>query len=174
MEAVDVIILLLLGIGAYEGYKKGLLMSLIGFFGFILALVLGIYFMDFAGDWLATKTNQEALSLPIVSFLLIFIATMLAVHVLGKSLKKVLGFVLLGGLDSFGGAILGVVRTGFFISLLIWIVSMLELESLQKWQSTSEYLLFFEPFTPVVLELLDPILPAIKDASKELIQKIEG
>jgi len=40
LEPVDVVILLLLGLGAYEGYKKGLLMSIIGLLGFVLAIVL--------------------------------------------------------------------------------------------------------------------------------------
>ena len=47
-------------------------------------------------------------------------------------------------------------------------------ESLKKWQTDSEYLAFIEPLTPEVLELLDPILPSVKEASQELIQKIEG
>jgi membrane protein required for colicin V production len=42
LEPLDVVILVLLGLGAYEGYKKGLLMSIVGLFGFVLAIVLGI------------------------------------------------------------------------------------------------------------------------------------
>jgi hypothetical protein len=35
-------------------------------------------------------------------------------------------------------------------------------------------LAYIEPLTPEVLEFLDPILPSVKDASQELIQKFEG
>ncbi len=168
------VILLLLALGAYEGYKKGLLMSLVGIFGFVLAIVLGIYFMEFVGNWLATETDEEALALPIVAFFLIFFGTLFLIHIAGRALKKMLGLVLLGGLDSLGGAVLGIVRTGFFISLLIWVLGKLELDSLKKWQADSEYLAFIEPLTPEILELVDPILPSVKDASQELIQKLEG
>ena len=74
MEPIDVVILVLLGLGAYEGYKKGLLMSIVGLFGFVLAIVLGIYFMDMVGNWLASETEQLAFALPVVAFLLIFLA----------------------------------------------------------------------------------------------------
>ena len=168
------VILLLLGLGAYEGYKKGLLMSMVGIFGFVLAIVLGIYFMEFVGNWLASETEQKAFALPVIAFLLIFFGTLFLVHIAGRAFKKMLGLVLLGGLDSFGGAVLGIVRTGFFISLLVWVLGKLELASLQKWQAESEYLAFIEPLTPEVLGLLDPILPSVKEASQELIQKIEG
>ena len=174
MEPIDVVILVLLGLGAYEGYKKGLLMSLIGIFGFVLAIVLGIYFMEFVGNWLATETEQKALALPVVAFLLIFFGTLFLINIAGRALKKMLGLVLLGGLDSLGGAVLGIVRTGFFISLLVWVLGKLELESIKNWQANSAYLAYIEPLTPEVLELLDPILPSVKDASQELIQKLEG
>lgn len=174
LEPIDVVILLLLALGAYEGYKKGLLMSIVGIFGFVLAIVLGIYFMEFVGNWLASETDQEALALPIVAFLLIFFGTLFLINIAGRALKKMLGLVLLGGLDSLGGAVLGIVRTGFFISLLVWVLGKLELEPLKKWQADSTYLAFIEPLTPEVLELLDPILPSVKEASQELIQQIEG
>ncbi len=173
LEPIDVVILLLLALGAYEGYKKGLLMSIVGIFGFVLAIVLGIYFMEFVGKWLTTETEQKAFALPVVSFLLIFFGTLFLIQLVGRALKKMLGLVLLGGLDSLGGAVLGIVRMGFFISLLIWVLGKLELESLKNWEANSDYLAFIEPLTPEVLELLDPILPSVKEASQELMEQIE-
>ena len=84
------VILLLLALGAYEGYKKGLLMSIIGVFGFVLAIVLGIYFMEFVGNWLASETDQEALALPIIAFLLIFYSPQLFPSMSPVSLKVTL------------------------------------------------------------------------------------
>jgi len=62
LEPIDVVILVLLGLGAYEGYKKGLLMSLIGIFGFVLAIVLGIYFMEFVFGDTGTGIHQKLAS----------------------------------------------------------------------------------------------------------------
>jgi len=174
LEPIDVILLLLLGLGAYEGYKKGLLMSLIGLFGFVLAIVLGIYLMESVGNWLASETQQSAFAMPIVAFLIVFFSTLFLVHLAGRAVKKMMGLVLLGGLDSIGGAVLGLVRTGFFISLLVWVFLKLELSSFQEWRTKSELLTYLEPLTPTVLDMLDPILPSVKDVSQKLIQKFDG
>ena len=173
MEPIDVVILVLLGLGAYEGYKKGLLMSIVGLFGFVLAIVLGIYFMDMVGNWLASETEQLAFALPVVAFLLIFFSTLFLINIVGRAVKKMLALVLLGGLDSLGGAVLGVVRAGFFISLLLWVLLKLELKTFQDWQAKSEYLAYLQPLTPGVLELLSPLLPPVKEAGQELINRFE-
>jgi membrane protein required for colicin V production len=173
LEPIDVVILVLLGLGAYEGYKKGLLMSIIGLFGFVLAIVLGIYFMDLVGKWLASETEQPAFALPIVAFLLIFFSTLFLVNIAGRAVKKMMALVLLGGLDSLAGAVLGVVRAGFFISLLVWVLLKLELKTFQDWQAKSEYLAYLQPLTPSVLDLLSPLLPPVKEAGQELMDRLE-
>ncbi|MDA1267541.1 MAG: CvpA family protein [Bacteroidetes bacterium] len=174
MEPIDIVILLLLGLGAYEGYKKGLLMTIIGLLGFVLAIVLGVYFMGGVSKWLATETDEAAFALPIIAFLLIFFSTLFLANLAGRALKKMMTLVFLGGLDSLGGAVLGIVRAGFFISLLVLIFDKLEVETSQKWKSKSEFLSYIEPLTPEVIDLLAPILPTVKEASQTLIQEIDG
>lgn len=173
MEPVDVVILLLLGLGAYEGYKKGLLMSIVGLLGFVLAIILGVYFMEGVSKWLATETDEAAFGLPVLAFLLIFFSTLFLANLAGKALKKMMALVLLGGLDSLGGAVLGIVRTGFFISLFIWVLGKIEMEPFKDWEKKSEYLSYIRQLTPGVLEILSPILPAVKEAGQELLEKVE-
>ena len=173
MEPVDVVILLLLGLGAYEGYKKGLLMSIIGLLGFVLAIILGVYFMEGVSKWLATETDEAVFGLPILAFLLIFFSTLFLANIAGKALKKMMALVLLGGLDSLGGAVLGIVRTGFFISLLVWVLGRIELDVFKDWEKKSEYLSYLKPLTPGVLEILSPFLPTVKEAGQELLEKVE-
>jgi membrane protein required for colicin V production len=79
----------------------------------------------------------------------------------------------LGGLDSLGGAVLGIVRTGFFISLLVWVLGRIELDVFKDWEKKSEYLSYLKPLTPGVLEILSPILPTVKEAGQELLEKVE-
>lgn len=82
-------------------------MSIIGLLGFVLAIVLGVYFMEGVSKWLATETDEAAFGLPILAFLLIFFSTLFLANLAGKALKKMVALVLLGGLDSLGGAEIG-------------------------------------------------------------------
>ena len=84
-----------------------------------------------------------------------------------------MALVLLGGLDSLGGAVLGIIRTGFFISLFIWVLGNIEMEAFKDWEKKSEYLSYIRPLTPGVLEILSPILPTVKEAGQELLEKVE-
>ena len=84
-----------------------------------------------------------------------------------------MALVLLGGLDSLGGAVLGIVRTGFFISLLVWILGKIEMEAFKDWEKKSEYLAYLEPLTPGVLEILSPILPTVKEAGQDLLEEVK-
>ncbi len=114
MAAIDIVILILLGLGAYEGYRKGLLLSIVGLIGFVLAIILGVYFMDPVSKWLATKLDELTFAFPIMAFLIVFAITLLFVQIVGWILKKLMDLVLLGGLDSLAGALLGIVKRAFF------------------------------------------------------------
>ncbi|MFN5336795.1 MAG: CvpA family protein [Bacteroidota bacterium] len=173
MDPIDIVLLLLLGYGAYEGYKKGFLMSMVGLFGLLLALILGVYFMDLVSEWLASETEDLAYALPIIAFLLIFCSTLLLVHLAGKAMKKMLSLLLLGGLDSLAGGLLGIIRTGFFISFFLWFGFFMEIKSLQKWESTSKVLPYIQPLGPGVFELLSPFLPTLKEAGRKMMDKID-
>jgi hypothetical protein len=49
----------------------------------------------------------------------------------------------------------------------------LELKTFQDWQTKSEYLAYLQPLTPGALDLLSPLLPPVKEAGQELINRFE-
>lgn len=176
METVDIIILIILGLGAIEGYQKGFLMGVLGLFGFVIAIILAFYFMDTMADWLAENVDELNLGYPIFAFFLIFISTMLLINGVGWLLKKTIDMVLLGSLDKAAGLMLGVVKVGFFISLFLYLANMFDLDMPKKWTSKSETLPYIEPVVPFFVDILEPGLPVIAETLKkmeELVEKVE-
>jgi hypothetical protein len=49
----------------------------------------------------------------------------------------------------------------------------IELDVFKDWEKKSEYLSYLKPLTPGVLEILGPILPTVKEAGQELLEKVE-
>ncbi|TDQ17430.1 membrane protein required for colicin V production [Algoriphagus boseongensis] len=168
MAAVDIVILILIVLGAYEGYKKGLLMGIVGLIGFILAIILGVYFMDPVSKWLAERLDDLTFAFPIIAFLIVFLITLILVNTAGWVLKQVMDMILLGGLDSIAGAILGIVKTGFFISLFIWLSFQFDLKMPREWRKDSEFLQYIEPLAPGVIWVLEPVVPKIKELEKTI------
>lgn len=104
MNWVDIVIIAIAIVGALVGYKQGLIVSVFGFLG----LVVGVAIAGAVSDTLAEKLSSSgALWAQVVSFALVVIVVMIAFHVLAIIVKGLLKVVMLGWLDSFGGAFLG-------------------------------------------------------------------
>lgn len=173
MEAVDIVILIILGLGAYEGFKQGFLMSIVGLFGFVIAIILGFYFMDTMADWLGETVKEVNLGYPLVGFLVIFIITMIFVRIVGWSLKQVMDLILLGGIDSVAGGALGVVKAGFFISLFLWFTTEFKMDLPEKWLKNSEILGYIKPLAPAVIDAVEPLFPSVKSTRDKLEEFVE-
>lgn len=168
MAPVDIIILILITLGAYEGYKKGLLLSIVGLIGFVLAIALGVYFMDPVSKYLAQHLDDLTFAFPIIAFLIVFFLTLILVGTAGWFMKKMMDLVLLGGLDSIAGAVLGIVKSAFFISLFMWLSIQFDLKMPREWRRQSEFLQYIEPLAPSVIWVLEPVSPKLKELEKTM------
>jgi membrane protein required for colicin V production len=176
LEAVDIVIVIILGLGAYEGFKQGFLISILGLIGFVAAIILGFYFMDTMADWLGENIKEISLGYPIVGFLVIFLISIVLIRIIGWLLKKVMDLILLGGIDSAAGGILGVVKAGFFISLFLWFTTEFKMDLPKKWLTNSEILGYIKPLAPTVIEAVEPLFPSVKstrDKLDEFVDKIK-
>ncbi len=122
MSWVDIVIIAVAIIGAVAGYKQGLIASIFG----LLGLVAGVAIAGVASDSLAEKLSSSgALWAHIVSFALIVIVVMVVFHILAIIVKGLLKMVMLGWVDSFGGAVLGLcvgalLTAAIFIAIGKW------------------------------------------------------
>ncbi len=149
-------------------------MSIVGLIGFVLAIILGVYFMEPVSKWLAEHLTSLTFAFPIIAFLIVFGITISLVSTAGWILKKMMNMILLGGLDSIGGAILGIVKAAFFISLFIWLANLFDLKMSKEWSAKSEFLPYIEPMAPAVIWVLEPIVPKIGDLQKTVEKIVEG
>mgnify|MGYP005863825131 CR=1 FL=1 len=149
-------------------------MSIVGLIGFVLAIILGVYFMDPVSKMLAEQLDEMTFAFPIIAFLIVFVITLLIVNIAGWILKKMMDIILLGAVDSIAGAILGIVKSAFFISLFIWLSFQFDLKMPREWRAKSEYLQYIEPMAPVVISVLEPLVPKVKDLQKTIEEIVEG
>jgi uncharacterized membrane protein required for colicin V production len=91
MNWVDAVIIVVALIGAFSGFRQGLIMSVFGFLG----LIAGVAFAGWAADPLADKISPDGAGWAyILSFIIILVIVMVVFH-------------LVGWLDSLGGALIG-------------------------------------------------------------------
>lgn len=115
MSWVDIVIIAGAIIGAIAGYKQGLVLSIFSFLG----LVAGVAIAGAASDSLAEKLSSSgALWAYVVSFAIILIIVMVIFSILGHVVKGLIKIIMLGWVDSLGGALLGLFVGGLLIAAL--------------------------------------------------------
>ena len=104
MTWVDGVIIVGAVIGAIAGFKQGLVLSIFSFLG----LIVGVAIAGAASDSLADKLSSSgALWAYVVSFAIILIIVLVIFSILGHIVKGFIKLIMLGWLDSLGGALLG-------------------------------------------------------------------
>lgn len=119
MNHVDIVLILILALGVWSGFKKGFIVSLFDVIGLGLGVYGGIHFSDAFAEWLNTEFNIGIDWLPFSAFLVTFLLILLVVHLLARAITKVLKLAMLGTVNKLGGAVFGLARSVLFLSLAL-------------------------------------------------------
>lgn len=103
------------------GFRKGLLLEIVGILAFVLGIIGGFKLMELGMTYLDDYFEDFDHLLPFISFLVIFLAILLLVNLVGKAVKKVMDMTLLGGVDKFAGAVVGLAKWAIGLSLVLWL-----------------------------------------------------
>lgn len=119
MNFLDIVLGLLLLWGLWKGLSNGLLIEVAS----IIALIAGIYgaihFSYIAGNYLSERMDWDEKFINIAALILTFILIVLAVHILGKILTRIIDFAMLGILNKLAGAIFGIFKVAVILGALL-------------------------------------------------------
>lgn len=170
MKSIDLIILIPLLWGAYKGFTKGLLMELTMLLSFILAVATGFYLMHEVMIFLKEYFDIGKTFLPLVSFMLIFIGVVLLVNLLGRLTKKLMDFTPLGNVDDLAGALLGILKWSFALSIVIWLMNNAGIHLPREYTEDTVIYPVLQAYGPKMIEYSSAILPY----AKELLTQISS
>ncbi len=176
INLLDILILIPLLLWAYQGYKKGFIISLAS----LAALILGLYFAFFFSDFTAGKlTEYFTISneyLAIIAFIVTFAVVVVAVILVGNILQKFIDVLLLGFLNKAAGAVFGILKGALFLSILFFVINYFDPGHNLIKQKHRESSILYEPvesFAPFLyswlhLDNLDIKLPSKGDILDEV------
>jgi membrane protein required for colicin V production len=149
---IDIAFVIAILIAVFKGLRKGLILGIFSLLAFVIGLAAALKL----SKWL-----------PLISFMLVFIAVVFLVGLLARVVKKTMQFAMLGWLDSLGGMVLYVI-----IYTIIFSVFLFFAEKLFFIQSTtihdSKLYPYIAPWGPKVIDNLGKIIPIFKDMFTEL------
>ncbi len=167
MNKLDIFIAVVLLWGAYRGYKNGFLMGLISLVAIVLGVFGGFKLMGEGMLLLQREFNADTTVLPYLSFLLIFILIVIGVNIIGKLLKSSIDKTFLGTLDEAMGAILGVFKWLFMMSVILWILDSLEWSPGPDWTDNSILYPYATLFATELAGWVSGVLPFFKETFKQ-------
>ena len=126
MNFLDVFILVLLVWGAYKGFKNGLVIELFTLFALFLGLYAAIHFSDYLAEKVMGETPNEESYIPVIFFILTFLAVGAMVYFGGKAFEKVIKVVQLSALNKLAGALFGLIKFTFIAGTIILIIESMD------------------------------------------------
>ncbi len=163
MTPVDITLWVLLLIGVISGYREGFLMEVFSFAAILVGVLGGFKLLGYAMIFLEDEFSVSKTILPYVAFAVVFIAIVIVVRLLGRLIKVSIDKTFLGRVDQVAGAVLGLIKAGFLLSVALWILDALHVEMPEKWASGSWLLPRIESFAPQVTLWIGGYIPFFKD-----------
>ncbi|MDQ6478446.1 CvpA family protein [Dyadobacter sp. LHD-138] len=177
MKLLDILILIPLLWGALHGYRKGLLIEIIGIAGLVVAMILGFKFLGLGMEILTPYFSDQTAKrvLPYIGFSAVFFPTVFLLNQFGYRIRRSLRYSILGTFDSFAGAMVGIFTWVFGISVFFWLVNMIGVKIPEhRTQDTLVYPLVI-PVAPNVITKALTLMPEgselIKDWKSEYLDK---
>ncbi len=164
---IDIIFILALIIAIFKGLSKGLVVGFFSLLAFIIGLAAALKLSVVVADYLKDSAGSLSKWLPLISFMLVFIAVILLVSLLARFIRKTVQFAMLGWLDKLGGMALYIIIYTTIFSVLLFFVAKLYLLQPSTIQESVTYP-YIAPWGPKVIDNLGKIIPVFKDMFSQL------
>jgi membrane protein required for colicin V production len=117
MNWLDIVIIVVLILSIFMGYRTGLIRGAFLIAGIIIGVVLAGQYSDDLGAKLTFISDPNIAG--ILAFIIILIATLLVALLIAYIIQRIAHWTLLNWIDAWGGALLGLVLGAFFIGAIL-------------------------------------------------------
>jgi membrane protein required for colicin V production len=162
MEVLDIVIVLILLFGAYRGFKKGFVYTVALSIAFVLGTIGSFELAGKCAAYLTKTFDIHSAWLPFCSCILVFAVIILLVILLARVLEKFLKTAALGWLNKLAGTLLGIFKMAFFISVIFWLLQLVEQKVPLLTESRKSKSFLYKPIAVIA----PAVLPVIKNGWK--------
>ena len=174
MNFIDIIIIVLLLWGAWKGFSNGLIISVASFLAILLGIWGAIKFSDYSATFLSSHFTITSKYLKIISFAITFIIIIILVHLVARLIDKLLSAVALGFINKMSGAVFGILKYCFIISIFLIILANIDKKIHFIPENIKNNSLFYKQMTDVSMKIYPSLenfyIDEIKDIKPEKIR----
>ncbi|MGB5941558.1 MAG: CvpA family protein [Leeuwenhoekiella sp.] len=169
MNYLDIILWIFLLIGLVKGFMNGFIIEVASLVALIAGIFGAIYFSHYAIDLLDEHVDWSDNTINLVAFAVTFILIVLLVMLLGRLLTKVAKTIMLGTLNKLLGALFGLLKVGFILSVIIMFLAAFN----DKAGVVEEEVIEESQLYPFVQPLAPMFLPDILKEAGELREGVQ-
>ena len=126
MNVIDIILAVILVAAAINGFTKGFFIELASIVSLVLGIWAAVEFSGFVQRWLSKYLDWSVDAMRLVSFVLIFLFVVLVVHLVATLTEKFVRAIALSIFSRLGGAVFGVLKTAFILSIIMIVIFKIE------------------------------------------------
>ena len=164
---LDLVFAVFIILAVFKGYSKGMVVAIFSIVAFIAGIAAAMKLSASVAVYLGQNAHIAGKWLPVLSFLLVFLAVVVIVRLGAKFIEKTLNLVMLGWLNRLAGILLYAVLYSILLSILVFYASLVHLISAETLQGSVTWP-FLQPLGPWAMEGLGKLVPFFKDMFGEL------
>lgn len=167
MNYLDFFFIAIFALGAIKGYVRGFIVELFSFLAFFLGLFLAIELtVPLAQRVFAHSEHFQAMT--ILVFIVLFVIAVIIINLIAKVIKKVLDLTFLGFFDNVLGALAGIFKWAFILSVFFWVFDSIGLRLPQETADSSFFFGFVARIGPQTYNWVSNVLPFVHDMMDSL------
>jgi membrane protein required for colicin V production len=163
LSKVDITLAIVILVGAYSGFRDGFRVELFSLIAVFLGVLFGFKLMGVTMVYLEEEFFIDEFALPYIAFGAVFFLIIFCVNLVAKILMDKFKKPLLGLADPYAGAVFGLLRTTFMLSLVLWLLDSLKLHFPEDWVGDSWVFPMVAHFAPDTFEAVGNIIPLFSD-----------
>jgi len=122
MHTIDIVIVVILLLGAIRGYQKGFFHEIATLGGLVVGVLLAILASNLVAGVAETLVDWNIRVVKIVTFIIVFIAVAWLIRLLGTLMTKLFKALMLGFINRLAGFTTGLLKWGLILAVLLMVV----------------------------------------------------
>ena len=127
MNYLDIALIIPIVYGLIQGFSRGIVKEVTSLVSLIIGVYIAINFSFYLDVHLEGLIQKNKELIPIISFTIVFAATLIVIRVIGYLLEKITNALALGIISKLLGAIFGSIKIAVLLSALIFFEQKIEL-----------------------------------------------
>lgn len=169
---IDVAVFAILILAAFKGFRKGFIVAIFSFIGFMIGLAAALRLSAAAAEAISAHASLPQRWLPLISFVAVFALVVLLVRLGARLIETGIRLAMLGWANRLAGFFFYALIYLFVLSAFLFYAVQLHVLKSESVTASATYP-YLQPLAPKMMQILSSVFPFLKDTFDALLRFFE-